>query len=82
MIPTPKLTVPEKLDKRLRYLKYAVLAVFVVLLPAFLRELQIAELVRLHQPVLFEQTDGAADGGLRKAHVLAHVDRTDKAFFL
>ncbi|MBQ6568788.1 MAG: 4Fe-4S binding protein [Clostridia bacterium] len=36
-IPTPKLTVPEKADKILRYLKYVVLAVLVVLLPLFLR---------------------------------------------
>ncbi|MBQ9887510.1 MAG: 4Fe-4S binding protein [Lachnospiraceae bacterium] len=37
MIPTPKLTIPEKADKVLRYLKYVILAVFVVLLPLFLR---------------------------------------------
>lgn len=36
-IPVPKLTVPKKLDKILRYLKYVVLLVFVLLLPAFLR---------------------------------------------
>ena len=37
-IPTPKLTVPERLDRPLRYLKYAVLLVFVVLLPTILRD--------------------------------------------
>ncbi|MCI8395028.1 MAG: 4Fe-4S binding protein [Acutalibacter sp.] len=34
-IPAPKLRVPKKLDKPLRWLKYAVLLVLVVLLPAF-----------------------------------------------
>ena len=37
MIPTPKLTVPEKPDKILRYLKYLVLLVMVFLLPFFYR---------------------------------------------
>lgn len=37
MIPTPKLTVPDKADKMLRRLKYAVLAGLAVLLPLFLR---------------------------------------------
>lgn len=32
-IPVPKLTVPKKLDKVLRFLKYAVLVIFVLLLP-------------------------------------------------
>lgn len=36
-IPLPKLTIPKKLDQLLRYLKYAVLIVFVILLPLFLR---------------------------------------------
>ena len=36
-IPTPKLRIPAKLDKPLRYLKYAVLAVLVVGLPLFYR---------------------------------------------
>ena len=35
-IPVPKLKVPKKVDKPLRYLKYAVLLVLVILLPAFL----------------------------------------------
>ncbi|MEA4955940.1 MAG: 4Fe-4S binding protein [Pseudoflavonifractor sp.] len=35
-IPTPKLKVNQKLDHVLRYLKYVVLAVFVLLLPTFL----------------------------------------------
>ena len=34
-IPVPKLTVPEKLDRVLRYLKYVILIVFVVALPLF-----------------------------------------------
>lgn len=34
-IPAPKLRVPKKIDKPLRWLKYAVLLVLVVLLPAF-----------------------------------------------
>lgn len=33
MIPTPKLTVPKKIDKLLRYLKYVILVLFVVVLP-------------------------------------------------
>lgn len=33
-IPVPKLTVPKKADRVLRYLKYAVLAIFVLILPA------------------------------------------------
>ena len=37
MIPTPKLTVPKKPDKALRYAKYVFLGVFVVLLPVILR---------------------------------------------
>ena len=37
-IPTKKITVPEKWDKRLRYLKYAVLAILVILLPIILRD--------------------------------------------
>ena len=36
-IPTPKLRIPAKLDRPLRYLKYAVLAVLVVGLPLFYR---------------------------------------------
>ena len=36
-IPTPKLTVPEKLDKVLRYLKYVMLVVLVFALPFFYR---------------------------------------------
>ena len=35
-IPLPKLTVPRRLDRPARYLKYLVLALLVVLLPAFL----------------------------------------------
>lgn len=35
-IPLPKLHVPQKLDRPARYLKYGVLAVLVILLPAFL----------------------------------------------
>jgi polyferredoxin len=37
MIPTPKIKVPEKLDKVLRYTKYVVLLVLVFLLPFFYR---------------------------------------------
>ena len=36
-IPVPKLTVPKKLDRKLRWLKYGILIVFVILLPAFLK---------------------------------------------
>ncbi len=36
-IPVPKLRIPEKVDKPLRYLKYAVLAVLVIGLPLFYR---------------------------------------------
>ena len=36
-IPVPKLKVPRKLDKGLRWLKYIILLVFVILLPAFLK---------------------------------------------
>lgn len=35
-IPTPKLKIPQKADKFLRFLKYIVLAVFVIELPTFL----------------------------------------------
>ncbi len=35
-IPTPKLKVHKKIDKPLRYLKYVILVVFVILLPIFL----------------------------------------------
>lgn len=35
-IPTPKLKVPKKIDKPLRYLKYVILLVMVILLPIFL----------------------------------------------
>lgn len=35
-IPTPKFKIPEKIDRPLRYLKYAILIVFVILLPMFL----------------------------------------------
>ncbi len=35
-IPTPKFKIPEKIDRPLRYLKYAILLVFVILLPIFL----------------------------------------------
>lgn len=35
-IPVPKVTVPKRIDKPLRYLKYAVLAILVILLPTFL----------------------------------------------
>ena len=37
-IPSKKVTVPEKLDKALRKLKYVFLAVFVVILPVILRD--------------------------------------------
>ncbi len=37
-IPTPKLHIPEKVDKPLRYLKYLVLAVLVIGLPLFYRD--------------------------------------------
>ena len=37
-IPVRKITVPEKADRVLRYLKYAVLLVFVILLPIVLRD--------------------------------------------
>lgn len=36
-IPTPKLRLPEKLDKVLRYLKYLILVIFVFALPFFYR---------------------------------------------
>lgn len=36
-IPTPKLKIPERLDEKLRYLKYFFLIVFVFLLTAFLK---------------------------------------------
>lgn len=36
-IPIPKLTIPEKIDKPLRYLKYVMLGVFVFALPFFYR---------------------------------------------
>ena len=43
-IPLPKLKVPKKLDRVLRYLKYAVLLILVFLLPFFLRsELGVGE---------------------------------------
>ena len=35
-IPAPKLRVPKKIDRPARYLKYGILAVLVILLPAFL----------------------------------------------
>lgn len=35
-IPLPKFTVPKKIDRRLRYVKYAVLLILVVALPTFL----------------------------------------------
>lgn len=35
-IPVPKQTVPKRIDKPLRYLKYAVLVILVILLPTFL----------------------------------------------
>ncbi len=37
MIPTPKLHIPEKLDKILRYTKYVVLVILVFALPFFIR---------------------------------------------
>lgn len=37
-IPTPKLKIPDRLDRGLRYLKYAVLAVLVIGLPLFYRD--------------------------------------------
>ena len=37
-LPTPKLKVPRMADKLLRYLKYVILAVFVILLPAILSD--------------------------------------------
>jgi len=37
-IPTPKLKIPEKADRVLRYLKYAVLLLFVILFPIILRD--------------------------------------------
>ena len=37
-IPTPKLHIPEKIDRPLRYLKYLVLAVLVIGLPLFYRD--------------------------------------------
>lgn len=37
-IPIPKLKISKKIDKPLRYLKYIVLAVFVILLPMFLKD--------------------------------------------
>ena len=36
-IPVPKLTIPEKVDKKLRYLKYLVLAILVIGLPLLYR---------------------------------------------
>ncbi len=36
-IPVPKINVPKKLDKALRWLKYIILVLFVFLLPAFLK---------------------------------------------
>ena len=38
MIPTPKLRIPEKIDKPLRYLKYVFLFIFVFALPFFYRD--------------------------------------------
>lgn len=35
-IPVPKVTVPKRIDRPLRYLKYAVLVILVILLPTFL----------------------------------------------
>ena len=35
-IPTPKFKIPEKVDRPLRYLKFVILLVFVILLPMFL----------------------------------------------
>ena len=37
-IPVPKLVVPKKIDKPLRYVKYAILLIFVIILPLFLRD--------------------------------------------
>lgn len=37
-IPVPKLKVPNGIDKPLRYLKYVVLLIFVILLPMFLKD--------------------------------------------
>lgn len=37
-IPLPKLKIPKTIDKPLRYLKYVVLIVFVILLPMFLKD--------------------------------------------
>ena len=37
-IPTPKIRVPEQIDRKLRYLKYAVLALLVIGLPFFYRD--------------------------------------------
>jgi len=38
MIPTPKIKIPRSVDKVLRYLKYAILLILVILLPIFLRD--------------------------------------------
>ena len=38
LIPTPKLKIPQKLDQVLRYLKYMILLVFVILLPIILHD--------------------------------------------
>ena len=38
MIPTPKLRIPDKIDKPLRYLKYVFLFIFVFALPFFYRD--------------------------------------------
>lgn len=37
-IPVPKLVIPKKIDKPLRYVKYAILLIFVIILPLFLRD--------------------------------------------
>ncbi len=37
-IPLPKITVPKKIDRRLRYLKYVILVVMVILLPLLLTD--------------------------------------------
>lgn len=37
-IPVPKLVIPKKIDKPLRYVKYAILLMFVIILPLFLRD--------------------------------------------
>lgn len=37
-IPVPKITIPKRVDKPLRYLKYIVLAILVILLPTFLTD--------------------------------------------